>query len=158
MLRRSVAPLVAAALTAVLGAAARLDACSCTNQHTLQEEVAAANTVFFGHVTDIQLAGDGLNVLVTMTPLLRWKGGLDATVTVLTGMNEGVCGVPFQVGLDYVVFSWNQVFSGRPVQFTHLCTYDSQTDAAHAVQVLGPALVPTPAHVRSWGGVKRAWR
>ena len=58
MPRRSVAPLVAAALTAVLGAAARLEACSCTNQHTLQEEVAAANTVFFGHVTAIQLAGD----------------------------------------------------------------------------------------------------
>ncbi len=156
MMRRSFVPVLAAALLAL--PAARLEACSCTNQHTVPEEVAAATTVFFGHVTAIQPAGDALNVLVTMTPLLRWKGGLEASVTILTGANDGVCGYPFQVGLDYVVFGWTQTYAGQPVLFSHLCTYNTQTDAAGAIQMIGPPVLPTPTRTWSWGAVKRAWR
>ena len=157
MSRAPFAALLAGAFAASLGASGTLHACSCTNQNTIPQETAAATTVFFGRVTGIRPAGDGINVLVTMTPLLRWKGGLAASVTVMTGANDGLCGFHFDIGLDYVVFGWQQA-APSVVLFTHSCTYDMRADAALAVQTLGPPLSPTPVRARSWGGVKRAWR
>ena len=54
-MRRPLATLPTVAFLAIaLGATARLEACSCTNDPTLEEQVASASMVFSGLVTDIQ--------------------------------------------------------------------------------------------------------
>jgi hypothetical protein len=148
--------LVAAALA--LSLAARLQACSCLGPRPLDEERGSASAVFTGRVTGIKPAGDGLNVIVTMTPLLRWKGGLDATVVLATGANDGLCGCHFEIGGEYLVFAWPTTTQGQEMLFTHLCSRTAIAAGNPDIQSLGAPLTPTPARATSWGAVKRVWR
>ena len=158
-MRRPLATLPTVAFLAIaLGATARLEACSCTNDPTLEEQVASASMVFSGLVTDIQPAGDKSNVLVTITPLRRWKGGLDNPVLVATGMDVGVCGVTFVVGSEYLVFAYPVQIAGQQRPFTHSCTRTALAENNPDVTNLGPPLIPTAVRSLTWGGVKLAWR
>ena len=158
MLRRSVVLLLATALATALGAAARLEACTCTNEPTLAQEFESAAAVFTGRVTAIQPAGDGFNVIVTLTPLLRWKGGLDDPVILATPENAGICGYAFEIAREYLVFAWPYSISGQETIFTHLCSRTASAEGNQDIPNLGSPLVPTAVRAMSWGGVKRAWR
>lgn len=156
MFRAPLAVILAGALAATLGAFSTLRACSCTGERTLQQEFMSAAAVFSGRVTSFQPAGDGINVIVTVTPLHRWKGGLDASVAIATGANDGLCGVAFEVGREYLVFAWP--YTGQAALFTHLCSRTARVEGNPDIQNLGSPLTPTPARAKSWGAVKRAWR
>jgi len=155
LLRR--AALLIGALAALGPAASRLQACTCIDIPSLEENLASAAVVFAGRVTAIQPAGDGLNVIVTLAPLMRWKGGVSATVTVVTGENGGLCGVAFETGREYLVFA-TPYTPGPPALVTHLCTRTAPVENNPDVQKLGAPLSPTPVRAVSWGGVKRVWR
>ena len=144
------------ALAALLAAPPGLMACSCLGPFPLEQQVASASVVFTGRVTAIQPSGDGSYVTVTLTPLLRWKGGLDPTVTVATGLNEANCGFLFEVGYEYLVFAWT---SSTPAPlFTHSCSRTAPANGNQDIPNLGAPLTPTPVRATSWGGVKRVWR
>jgi len=155
-LRASIA--AASVAAALLFASSNVLACSCTNEKTLLEEFNAAAVVFGGTVTDIQPAGDGVNEIVTFTPTVRWKGGLDAAQNVLDALNEGICGFPFQLGQSYLVFAFNTTFNGHPAIFTHLCSRDSFLDGNADVGNLPPPELPVPARAHTWGALKAIYR
>jgi hypothetical protein len=152
-------PLLVAALAfAVLLRPIESHACSCTFDHTVMEEFNIATAVFAGTVTNIQPAGDGTNVLVTMTPTIRWKGGFDDPVQVITGMNDGVCGVHFVVGESYLVFAFNTTYSGQPAFFTHSCTRTGVLANNPTVSDLPPPQQPVPTRLKTWGALKTSYR
>src|SRR5690348_7718865 len=80
-------------------------ACECTNNLTLDQEFAGTPLLLSGIVTSITPQGEGLYEIVTLTPLQRWKGGLDDPMQVETALNTAICGYPFQVGVAYLVFA-----------------------------------------------------
>ena len=147
------------ALTVVAAFAPRTaSACSCTNNLTLQEEFGYAAAVFSGRVLSVVPAGDGFNVIVSMEPIARWKGGLGSAVIVVTPDNEGSCGFTFAVGVEYLVFASQPNFQGSPTYFTHLCARTSPLEDNPHVPFLGPPLQPTGALSPTWGGIKTIYR
>jgi hypothetical protein len=122
------------------------------------QEFGYAAAVFAGTVTDIQPVGDGVNEVVTMTPTIRWKGGFDDPVLVVTGLNGGVCGFPFAIGESYLVFASNTVYAGNPAFFTHLCAKTGVLANNPYVSELPPPLQPVPTSLKTWGALKSFYR
>jgi hypothetical protein len=158
MFRPALVVLIIGGLAASQGAFAKLEACSCTNERTLAQEFESAAAVFTGRVTAVQPAGDGFNVIVSLTPLLRWKGGLSVPLTLATPENSGICGYAFEIGREYLVFAWPYTISGQQTIFTHLCSRTGSAEGNPDITNLGPPLVPTAVRAISWGSVKRVWR
>ena len=136
-------------------------ACSCTNNLTLDQEFAAAGSVFSGRVSAIAPSPDPSYLAVQFEPITRWKGTLDATPVVLTPPNEGVCGFPFQVGLEYLVFASVYAIGvppSAPVYYTHLCSRTGLLAGHPDLPNLPPPLVPTAVRARTWGALKGIYR
>ena len=129
-------------------------ACSCTFDHTLMEEFDLTSAVFGGTVTNIQTAANGYDLLVTLTPTVRWKGGFDDPVQVTTGANSGVCGVSFMVGESYLVFAYG---SQSPF-VTFSCTRTGPLVGNPLVSQLPPPVLPVPTRATTWGAVKSSYR
>ncbi len=144
--------------TAGLLPASELRACSCTNDHTVLQEFGYAAAVFAGTVTNIQPLGDGNNEIVTLTPTVRWKGGLDNPVQVITGLNPAICGFPFAVGQSYLVFAFTSTFSGQPAYWTHLCSMDGPLADNPIVPALPAPVLPVPTRANTWGALKSFYR
>lgn len=151
------APLLALALVASSPGAIR--ACTCTEPPTLQQEFDGAWKVFSGRVVAIQPELDGL-VAVIFEPYERWKGTLDYFVKVVTPEHEGVCGYPFAIGGEYLVFGQYHLvgITYTPTAFTHLCSRTSALEGNPYLAQLPPPLLPTPATARSWGTLKVRYR
>ncbi len=131
-------------------------ACSCTFDHTVMEEFDIAVAVFAGTVTNIQPSADGYNLVVTITPTIRWKGGFDDPVQVLTPLNGAVCGYEFVVGESYLVFAFNS--GGQPPFFTHLCSRTGLLANNSTVPQLPPPQHPVPTRMKTWGALKTFYR
>lgn len=131
-------------------------ACSCTYDRTVMEEFNFAVAVFGGTVTSVEDAGSYDNLLVTLTPTIRWKGGFDDPVQVLTPMNGAICGFDFVVGESYLVFASN--YGGQPIFFTHLCSRTGLLAGNSTVAELPPPQQPVPTHTKTWGAVKTFYR
>lgn len=158
MRRRSpgFAPLLAALLLAAPVAAT---ACSCTNELTLQQEFDAAWVVFSGRVLQVQPDPFG-TLAVYLEPIQRWKGPLEYVQLVVTPLDEAVCGFPFVVGGEYLVFG-NLSYYGityTPAPFTHLCARTSPLAGNPYLAEMPPPLVTTPAARASWGRLKTIYR
>jgi hypothetical protein len=149
---RWLAPLLTALL--LLAPASAL-ACSCTNNLTLEQEFGYAAGVFSGRVIAINPVPDDPNtVLVTLDPITRWKGPLEGPQVVATPANEAICGFPFLVGEEYLVF-WT---SYQHVPYTHLCSRTSLLANNSDVPQLPTPQLPVPAAARSWGALKTIYR
>jgi hypothetical protein len=148
-------------LAALLMIPASSRACSCTNNLTLQEEYDNATGVFAGRVLSIQPSGLGDGKLVVfLEPLIRWKGPLDYTQLLITPENPAICGYPFEVGTDYLVF-YSMVGYGltyTPTPFTHLCSRTSPLEGNTFVPLLPAPQVTTAAPGRTWGSLKIRYR
>jgi hypothetical protein len=129
-------------------------ACSCTNELTLQQEFGFANAVFSGRVVSVDPVGDGFHVLAVLEPIARWKGGIGPTVGVLTPENQGICGFPFEIGGEYLVFAFESYAVGSTPFFTHSCSRTSPLADNPYVPLLGPPLLPTGASPTTWGAIK----
>lgn len=155
------APRACGALLAalLLGAPVHATACSCTNQLTLQQEFDGAWLVFSGRVTSIQPDPFG-TLAVFFEPLQRWKGPLGFQQLVVTPLDTGVCGFPFEVGEEYLVFA-TMTYYGitlTPAPFTHLCSRTSLLAGNIYLPDLPPPLVTTPAARPTWGALKTIHR
>lgn len=150
------APLLGALLLAVPVAAA---ACSCTNELTLQQEFDGAWLVFSGRVLEIQADPFG-TLAVQLEPIQRWKGPLQYVQLVVTPVDEAVCGFPFVVGEEYLVFTTMSYYgiTYTPTPFTHLCARTSPLAGNPYLADMPPPLVTTPAAPATWGRLKTIYR
>lgn len=133
-------------------------ACSCTNNLTLQQEFDYASVVFSGRVLAIEPDPFG-TLVVVLAPLQRWKGPLWSPQRIVTGVDPGVCGFPFTVGEDYLVFANGGSYGvAGHAEFTHLCSRTILLADCTYLSQLPPPLATTPAVRSSWCSIKLFYR
>jgi hypothetical protein len=151
------AVLFAAAITTGSSPAVVLG-CSCSEYPTFEQAFLQSAAVFRGTVTSIVPADPSyfMQVWVTLQTTAWWKGAASETATVMTGANEAICGYPFVIGSEYLVFA--PVYNvGGPLQ-THLCWRTHAPWAGDPDLVsLGPPYTIAIAS-KSWGGIKALYR
>jgi len=154
---RAFAALATAALL-VSFAPGRATACSCTNIPDFARAFAESDVILLGEVTGIRPAQPGA-VWATLRIVGWWKGAPPNTmIDVLTGENDGNCGVHFTVGTQYIVYAFHapSMYGGTAADiWTHSCwrtheTYPEDPDLA--------ALGPVPVSPASWGALKISYR
>src|SRR5688572_7555297 len=86
--------------------------CMCAYREDVATEFAGAHAVFTGRVVAVgdTVVGEGrfpgpYMRRVTLRVDRAWKGVESDTIVVLTGMNDGACGVRFRRGASYLVFA-----------------------------------------------------
>ena len=135
-----------------------IQACECMYAPTLAEQVASADVVFAGTVTDTwspESSCPADDLTTTFTPTIRWKGQLDDTVQV---HQDCSCAWSyFEVGQDFIVFAWNATRDGQPVLWTHMCALNTWYDPDIAAQ-MPPPVAPVPTGTQTWGRVKTLYR
>lgn len=134
-------------------------ACSCTNDRTLQQEYDNAWVVFSGRVVSITADPFG-TYAVQIDPIQRWKGPLQYAPIVVTPLNAAVCGYPFEVGTEYLIFAVNYGYglTYTPTPFTHLCSRTAPLAGNPYISDLPAPLETTPAARPSWGTLKLRYR
>ena len=81
-------------------------ACSCAPL-TKKEKAKAADVIFYGEVTAIAGTQEpGEVVKVTFDVIRVYKGYPKATTSVFAATDDAMCGVSFEVGEKYTVFSY----------------------------------------------------
>lgn len=150
---------VSASLLLGLGLlAAPATSCTCTHIPTLEEAVQQSDAIFTGVVLEIEPGGEQYpgNVFIVMRSGSWWKGDVVETVRLLTGEGGAVCGYPFQVGKEYLVYAG--LPSSQEYLWTSLCSRTHGTSPNDPdIAALGPPIaVATLA--RSWGSVRAAYR
>jgi hypothetical protein len=151
--------LLAAGLAPILAASAQ--ACECTAPLQLDLMVARSSTIFTGTVLAIAPSANAQYILLSVTPALRWKGGLTDPVIVANPVNDGICMFHASVGTEYLFFTDPFGVVG-PVPETDVfvtsCTGTAPTQDNPFIDGLGPPLIPTPTLARSWGALKLIYR
>ena len=144
-------------------AAEPVSACSCTNYPDFDRAVAQSNVILLGEVTAIRPAGPGYfeAVIVSMRVVGWWKGAPPNTmIDIITGQDDGICGVHFDIGSQYLVYAFNGagLYGGPGTSpWTHSCwrtheVYPDYPDPDIA------ALGPVPTRAPSWGALKISYR
>lgn len=153
-------PLFALALASVLPS--RASACSCVFLPDFPTAYAQSHTIFLGEVTGVETASPEYSeaVWVTFTVETDWKGVPPATVRVLTGAHDGVCGVGFVPGERYLVYALagGTLYGPLPPGevWTHSCW---RTHGAWPEDPDIPLLnAITPVLPPSWGSLKIRYR
>ena len=83
-----------------------------------EEAYIMVDAVFSGQVTEIVEDWTNLNIAITLDVFNVWKGSLDDPITILTGIDDGICGYNFQLDQEYLIYGY---FSGIFL-WTNICT------------------------------------
>lgn len=146
------APAVLIALAFITGLAAGLvpggdvaRACSCLPPPPPVDALAEADAVFHGRVIRIRWADEtapfGLAAAeVTFEVFDRWKGPEVETFVLFTEASSAMCGYPFTLGGQYIVYAFEDDAGGFG---TSHCTRTRPYDEAEAA-ALGPPTVVAP--------------
>jgi hypothetical protein len=97
-----------------------------------------ANAVFSGRVLEITKQPQNFYVSVRLLIKDSWKGNSPKEITITTGIGNGDCGYPFEVGESYLIYA-----SGDENRLsTHICQRTKNlSDSAQDLQVLGKVKV-----------------
>jgi hypothetical protein len=136
-------------------------ACECTAPLQLDLMVARSSTVFTGTVVAIQPSANPQYVLLTVTPALRWKGGLSSPMIIADPVTDGICMLHVTVGTEYLFFTDPFGVVGPAPEtncYVESCSGTAPTAANPFIGGLGTPLNPTPTLARSWGALKILWR
>jgi hypothetical protein len=97
-------------VTVLLLMASSLSNCVCADIPSMEEELELSDNVFVGQVIerrpDKWPVGGGeqwLGYAYTFRVMKVWKGGIDSSIEVVTGVAQGDCGFPFKIGELYFV-------------------------------------------------------
>lgn len=150
--------LLATLLLLMLTAAA--DACSCFPPPDAQTELSTSDAVFAGKVLSMSFVHDTIpgggpagkpawvrsTVLIRFRVMAAWKGvRADTTVTLVTAPDGGMCGYPFRLRTEYVVYAMR---SAKENRFgTSIC---SRTCSGSKALAEWDALGPPPKRSRRW--------
>lgn len=96
--------------------AVKLSACSCFGQSSVKTSIKKSNLVFVGQVTHKEEITVQLDLIYTsinqhfnrFTFVVKrvYKGKVKTkTIQVVTGVGSGDCGIKFEVGKEYIVYS-----------------------------------------------------
>ncbi|WP_160643384.1 hypothetical protein [Chengkuizengella marina] len=123
-----------------------VQACSCVEPFSIEDEVNRSDVVFIGQVYQIKDINRGgyspksVNFNVTKT----YKGIDQTQVNITTGQGEGDCGFKFRVGAEYLVYANYSNMYDEEALITIIC--DRTTGIANAKQdlaVLGEGSEPS---------------
>jgi len=105
--QRSTKGAILLALLALILAPATTSACSCTEWPSFMQAYVQSQAIFRGTVTGIRSAAPTYygQIWVTLQVGHSWKGEVPATVEILTGENEAMCGFTFVVDSEYLVYA-----------------------------------------------------
>ena len=134
-------------LLVVSSATLAVSACSCGPEQEVELALEQAHNVFTGRVTELKLipklsedptASFAVEDLeVTFAVSFVWKGEVEETNVVYTAFTCCVCGFPFEIGEQYLVYT-TQTTDGLPA--TSVCSRTRRlADAADDLVALGPA-------------------
>jgi hypothetical protein len=103
-----------AVIVFTFAAAANSYACSCSlSRDSVKTQITTAYkdsaAIFSGSVTSVKPSSDGMHELVTITVKDSWKGNVTGEVTVKTAKDSSMCGYNFEVGTDYIVYTYGAV-------------------------------------------------
>ena len=131
-------------------------ACTCTSLPTFEEAVQNSDAIFLGTVVGIDPVDiGGFSYLsAVMISSSWWKGELAGSVRVLTEPDPSVCGFPFEVGHEYLVYAvldHGDLWAGLCWR-THE-TWPGDPDVA----ALGPPQV-VPTLAGTWSRLKATYR
>jgi hypothetical protein len=65
----------------------------------------SSNAVFSGRVLEITKQPQNFYVSVRLLVVDSWKGNLSKEITITTGLGNGDCGYPFEVGESYLIYA-----------------------------------------------------
>ncbi|MDF2679104.1 MAG: hypothetical protein K0R47_294 [Brevibacillus sp.] len=123
-------------------------ACSCVSPGPVKEALAQAESVFAGKVTKIiepkpnaqGIISSADPVDVTFDVSISWKGVNTKHVTIKTPLDSASCGFSFDVGKEYLVYSYT---NGDNDLETNICTRTQElTVASEDLASLGTGMTP----------------
>jgi hypothetical protein len=120
--------------------------CTCTDWPTFDRAFSVSAAVFRGTVTSIGSAGDPYfeQVWVLFQTDAWWKGAASERVAILTAENEGICGYPFVVGVEYLVFATERYHGSGPPFGTGLRWATHQTWSEIQLSICSGRRTPSP--------------
>ena len=136
-------------------------ACSCTFLPDFDTAYSQSDAIFLGEVLGIESAAPDFNeaVWATFRVDVQWKGDPPATVRVLTGANDGICGITFLNGERWLVYALGggTLYGPLPAGeiWTHSCW---RTHPYWAEDPDLSLLGPVPVAAGTWGSVKVRYR
>lgn len=83
---------------------ARVDACSCFPPASPSVSLESRDAIFRGTVLSVSFGNDDINFRFTFEVTEVWKGPTGVSIDVLSPL-EGICGIPFEEGGDYIVYA-----------------------------------------------------
>ena len=92
--------------------------CDCDLTPTPENGFEMADVVFSGQVIQIVEDWDNYFNEVSISVSYLWKGEIANEVLILTGIDDGLCGYSFEIGLDYLIYGY---YSGNEI-WTDICT------------------------------------
>ncbi len=145
-----------ASLAALIGWVQPAWPCTCNETPTFEEAFSSSSAIFSGIVERIESATPDYptDVWVTLRITALWRGNGGETIRVATPENEAICGVPFTIGTEYLVYA--RTYQQSPTLWTYLCGRTHATFAGDPdIALLG---APTPVAATTWGKVKLLYR
>ena len=88
-------------------------ACKCGVPGTPEAQLADSALVFRGTVTSIESHRQEGWLTVGFDVATVWKGSDSDTLELYTPEDAAACGYPFELGVEYVVYSWDGIDIGR---------------------------------------------
>jgi hypothetical protein len=79
--------------------------CTCLCCYSVEDKVAHSNLVFLGRVIATKLDESMATYVATFEVLQMWKGKQSSPIDIKTGIHNSMCGVIFNTGWMYLVFS-----------------------------------------------------
>ena len=117
-------------------------ACSCAEPPEPRDALERSSTVFSGMVVDVSTEGaegSAMRRAVKFDVISAWKGVDKAQMTVYTAMDSAACGIDFEVGKRYLVYTYDS--EGNPN--TGLCDRTKLlTVSGEDIAKLGPGRPP----------------
>lgn len=133
-------------LSSIFAPSHRVYACSCATS-SVSEALGNASFVFSGRVIDIRNSRSvdaqvfsGTDPLYIFFEVVEiWKGRPYKTMVVSTAIDGASCGYSFQVGIEYMVYTYGD----DPFPNVSLCSRTAPRQETHEdLQVLGPGRSP----------------
>ena len=111
-------------------------ACTC-GRFEPAREVRNATAVFHGRALSIETSGSERQ-RIRFEVLASWKGPVDRELSVGTVWNSDGCGVPFELGREYLVFAGPPTDSSQPTDTleNHICSSNIIENAADDLKYL----------------------
>jgi|SRR5687768_8870131 hypothetical protein len=147
---------VAFALLAALGTPGVASACSCLTV-PFEDEYAGTEYVFTARALSSEPSTYPDHHIERFSVFAIWKGaGYREVMEILVADNEGLCGLTFTPGVDYLIFA--SEYSKRYPRYTHSCSRTRPVQPSDPIwEQLGPPL-STPTWPSTWGKLKSVYR